>query len=98
MALGTLKKTSQLQASLVAQLVKNQPAMWETWVQSLGWEDPLERGKATHLSILAWVAELDTTEQLSLSLFCLRLAIISSLSVQAVSNLRLSTTNITTFV
>ena len=41
-------------ASLVAQLVKNQPAMRETWVQSLGWEDPLEKGKATHSSILAW--------------------------------------------
>ena len=41
-------------ASLVAQLVKNPPAMWETWVRSLGWEDPLENGKATHSSILAW--------------------------------------------
>ena len=41
-------------ASLVAQLVKNLPAMQETWVQSLGWEDPLEKGKATHSSILAW--------------------------------------------
>ena len=41
-------------ASLVAQLVKNLPALWETWVQSLGWEDPLEKGKATHSSILAW--------------------------------------------
>ena len=40
-------------ASLVAQLVKNPPAMWETWVRSLGWEDPLEKGKATHSSILA---------------------------------------------
>ena len=40
--------------SLVAQLVKNLPAMWETWVLSLGWEDPLEKGKATHSSILAW--------------------------------------------
>ena len=39
-------------ASLVAQLVKNLPAMWETWVQSLGWEDSLEKGKATHSSIL----------------------------------------------
>ena len=39
-------------ASLVAQLVKNPPAMWETWVQSLGWEDPLDKGKATHSSIL----------------------------------------------
>ena len=41
-------------ASLVAQLVKKLPAMWETWVRSLGWEDPLEKGKATHSSILAW--------------------------------------------
>ena len=41
-------------ASLVAQLVKNLPAMRETWVRSLGWEDPLEEGKATHSSILAW--------------------------------------------
>ena len=40
--------------SLVAQLVKNPPAMRETWVQSLSWEDPLEKGKATHSSILAW--------------------------------------------
>ena len=39
---------------LVAQLVKNPPAVWETWVQSLGWEDPLEKEKATHFSILAW--------------------------------------------
>ena len=41
-------------ASLVAQLVKNPPAVLETWVRSLGWEDPLEKGKATHFSILAW--------------------------------------------
>ena len=41
-------------ASLVAQLVKNLPAMRETWVPSLGWEDPLEKRKATHSSILAW--------------------------------------------
>ena len=40
--------------SLVAQMVKNPPAMRETWVQSLGWEDPLEEGMATHFSILAW--------------------------------------------
>ena len=40
-------------AFLVAQLVKNSPVMRETWVQSLGWEDPLEKGKATHSSILA---------------------------------------------
>ena len=45
-------------ASLVAQLVKNSPAMqetWETWVQSLAWKDPLEKGMTTHSSILAWV-------------------------------------------
>ena len=41
-------------ASLVAQLAKNPSAMRETWVQSLGWEDSLEKGKATHSSILAW--------------------------------------------
>ena len=41
-------------ASPVAQLVKNPPAMWETWVQSLGWKDPLEKGTATHSSVLAW--------------------------------------------
>ena len=41
-------------ASLVAQLVKNPPVMLETWVLSLGWEDALEKGKATHSSILAW--------------------------------------------
>ena len=40
--------------SLVAQMVKNPPAMWETWVRSLDWEDALEKGKATHSSILAW--------------------------------------------
>ena len=47
------------------------PAVWETWVRSLGWEDPLEKGKVTHSNILAWIIpwghkELDTTEQLSL--------------------------------
>ena len=41
-------------ASLVTQLVKNLPSMWETWIRSLAWEDPLEKGKATHSSILAW--------------------------------------------
>ena len=61
-------------------MIKNPPAMWETWVRSLGWEDPLEEGMATHSSILAWripmdrgawwatahvVTELDTTEQLN---------------------------------
>ena len=43
-----------LVASPVAQQVKNPPAMRETWVQSLGWEDPLDKGKTTHSSILAW--------------------------------------------
>ena len=41
-------------AFLVAQMVKYLPAMWETWVQSLGWEDSLEKDMATHSSILAW--------------------------------------------
>ena len=41
-------------ASLVAQLVKNPPAMWESWVRYLGWEDPLEKGKPTHSRIVAW--------------------------------------------
>ena len=41
-------------ASPVAQLVKSLPAMWKTWVQSLGWEDPPEKGIATHSSILSW--------------------------------------------
>ena len=43
-----------LGASLVAQMVNNVPAMWETWVQSLGQDDPLEKGMATHSSLLAW--------------------------------------------
>ena len=45
---------AEYRASLVAQLVKNLPAMREIWVQSLGWENPLEKGKAAHSSILAW--------------------------------------------
>ena len=45
---------ANLWAFLVAQLVKNPPAMRETWVRSLGWDDPLEEGMATHSSILAW--------------------------------------------
>ena len=44
----------KFRASLVAQLVKSPLTMQETWVQSLGWEDPLEKGKATHSSILTW--------------------------------------------
>ena len=66
-------------ASLVAQLVKNLSAMQETWVRTLGWEDTLEKEKATHSGILAWRIpcspwgpwghkELDTTERLSLHL------------------------------
>ena len=59
---------------MIVQLVKNLPAMQKTWVRSLGWEDPLEKGKATHSSILAWripwtpwdYKESGTTEQLSL--------------------------------
>ena len=45
--------------SLVAQTIKNLPAMQENWVQSLGWEDPLEKGVATHFSILAWRIPMD---------------------------------------
>ena len=45
-------------ASLIAQLVKNLPVMQETWVRSLGWEDPLEKGKAMHSSILVGECEL----------------------------------------
>ena len=67
-------------ASLLAQTVKNLPVMQETWVQYLGWEDPLEEGMATQSSVLAWriptdrrdrkatvhgVAKSDTTEQLT---------------------------------
>ena len=59
-------------ASLLAQMVKNLPEVRETQVQSLGWEYPLERGRATYSSILAWrilgVAELNMTERLSGSL------------------------------
>ena len=51
----TMDNPTAIRASLVAQTVKNPPAVWETWVSSLGWEDPLEEGMATpHSSILAW--------------------------------------------
>ena len=67
----------------MAQMLNNLPVMWETWVQSLGWENPMEKGMATHFSILAWgipwteetgglqsmgSKESDTTEGLTLSL------------------------------
>ena len=48
------KTWDRLRATLVAHQAKNLPAMRETWVSSLGWEDHLEKGKATHSSILAW--------------------------------------------
>ena len=51
---GPLKSSQDKKASMVAQMVKNLPAMQETWVQSLSWGDPLEEGMATHSSILAW--------------------------------------------
>ena len=46
-------------SSLVPQMVKNPPSMWETWVQSLGWEDPLKEGMAIHSSTLAWYNPMD---------------------------------------
>ena len=70
----------------MAQMVKNLPAVWETWVQSLGWEDRLEKGMATHANILIWRVhgqrrlvghsprshkESDTAERLTHSLFSL---------------------------
>ena len=53
-AAPSLSNLKHVPASLVAQLVKNPSAMWDTWVRSLGWEDPLEKRKATHSSLLAW--------------------------------------------
>ena len=50
---------SGMWASIVAQAVKNLPVMQDTWVQSLGWEDPLEKGVAIHSSILAWKNPMD---------------------------------------
>ena len=54
MCLQLTKSSNYLGASLVARTVKNLPAMWEMWVPSLGWEDPPEKGMASHSSILAW--------------------------------------------
>ena len=51
--------TNTFWVSLVAQIVKNLPALQETWVRSLGWEDPLEEGMATHSRILAWRIPMD---------------------------------------
>ena len=48
------KQYIDFRTSLMAQTVKNPPAMWETWVRSLGWEDPLEKEMAIHTSFLAW--------------------------------------------
>ena len=75
-------------ASLVTQLVKNPPAMWETWVQPLDWEDLLVKGKATHSSILAWripwgCKESDT--QLSLSFDILLLESEASQNINFIS-------------
>ena len=52
--LEALKRIYLMYNTYLAQMVKNPPAMWEAWVRSLGWEDPLERGEATHSCILAW--------------------------------------------
>ena len=54
----------------MAQMIKNPPAMWKTWLQSLGWEDPPEKGMATHSSMLAWripwAEELDGVQSVGL--------------------------------
>ena len=50
----SLQTSLEMWASLVAQLVKNPPAMWKTWVRFLDWENPVEKGTATHTRILAW--------------------------------------------
>ena len=55
----SITASSTPRASLVAYMEKNLPAMRETWVQSLGWEDPLEKGMVTHYSILAWRILMD---------------------------------------
>ena len=78
-------------ASSVAQLVKNPPAMWKTWIRSLSWEDSLEKGKATHSSILAWSIpwtvwsmgrkELDMTERLSLAIIYLSYLLLLNLFI-----------------
>ena len=76
--------------SLVAQVVRNPPAMWEIWIQSLGWEDLLKKGKATHSSLLAWripwtvksmESQRDTTERLAFSLFTFKLPFITLIMI-----------------
>ena len=56
---ATMENSIWVRASLVAQIVKNPLATWETWVLSLNWEDPLEEGMAIHPSILAWRIPMD---------------------------------------
>ena len=73
--------------SLVAQLVKNPLVVWETWVRSLGWEDPLKKGKATHSNILAWRIpglQRDMTERLLLWSCDLSLATVLALDRKSV--------------
>ena len=55
----TVPKDEHSGASQIAQMVKSLPAMQETWVRSLGWEDPVEEGMATHFSIIAWRIHMD---------------------------------------
>ena len=59
MYLKKQKTNKKKRAFLVAQTVKNPPAMWETWVRSLGWEDSLEEGMATYSSVLPWRIPMD---------------------------------------
>ena len=56
---ATIRAKKLTSTEFVAQTVKNLPTMWETWVQSLGWEDALEKGMATHFSILDWRIPMD---------------------------------------
>ena len=59
MLFGNFIALKEERASLVAQMVKNTPAVWETWVRSLGWEDPMEEGTATHSRIFPWRIPMD---------------------------------------
>ena len=68
-------------ASLVAQLVKNLPAVRETWVRSLGWEDPLEKETATHSSILSWRILWTVACQASLSMGILQARILERVAM-----------------